>query len=293
MTPSNAMSFRLLPKGQRPTRLAPRGLVGDGSHRCALLGATTTVMIHSRVGWGAALCTADWDSDGITDLLCGAERNCLLFFRNEGTNREPRLVNKGFVRADGKPLALPVEPVPKSPPGVYLLDYYPVPEPVDWNGDGRIDLLAGGFITGRVYFYENLGKSPDSIPRLAFRGPLEADGKPLNVGDWAAAPTAADFDNDGDLDLICGNMPLTAGGGDSADPDTFLRYYVNVGHPQEAASCGARVLQEGQVPFRSAGDTAGSGPQCGRAARPGGQCGRECLPVLQRRIEDAAAVCGA
>jgi hypothetical protein len=275
------ISFRLLPEGRLPDRMPPRGFVGDGSHRCAPLGAGSTGMIHSRVsvadwnsdglpdlliggaqghvlfypnrgtrtqpefpfarfvstadgrpldvGWSAAPLAVDWDGDGVTDLLCGAERNRILFFRNEGTNRAPRLVNKGFVTADGKPIELPVAPVPKSPAGVYQLDYYPVLDAVDWNGDGKIDLLAGGFVTGRVYFFENVGTNRDGTPRLTFRGPLEADGKPLNVGDWAAAPCAADFDGDGDLDLICGNMPINAAGGDSADAEHFLRYYENVG----------------------------------------------------------------
>src|SRR5205085_579316 len=44
-----AISFRLLPKGRVPDRLAPRGFVGDGSHRCAPLGHSTTGVIHSRV----------------------------------------------------------------------------------------------------------------------------------------------------------------------------------------------------------------------------------------------------
>lgn len=276
-----AVSFRLLARGQVPERLAQRGFVGDGSHRCASLGHSTTAMIHSRVtvadwngdtlpdllvggatghviiyinrgtkiepkfphgrllctadgkpldvGWSAAPLAIDWDGDGRTDLLCGAERNRVLFFRNEATNQAPRLVHKGFITVEGRPLELPVEPVPKSPRGVYTLDYYPVLDAVDWNGDGRVDLLAGGYITGRVYFYENVGANSDSTPNLKARGPLEADGKPLNVGDWAAAPCAADFDCDGDLDLIAGNMPLTSGGGDAVDADHFLRYFENIG----------------------------------------------------------------
>jgi hypothetical protein len=295
------VSFRLLPKGQRPERMAPRGFVGDGSHRCAPLGASTTGVILGRVavadwdgdglpdlllggarghvllypnrgtrtrpdfpsarllftadgmpldvGFSSAPLAVDWDGDGITDLLCGAERNRILFFHNAGTNRNPQLVNRGFVLADGKPLALPVEPVPKSPPGVYELDYFPTLDAVDWNGDGRLDLLCGGYVTGRIYFYENVGRSPDGTPRLAFRGPLEADGRPLNVGDWAASPCVADFDGDGDLDLITGNMPLTAGGGDATDTEHLLRYYENIGTRTQPRLVERPFPKQGSFPY--------------------------------------------
>ncbi|MFN0051825.1 MAG: FG-GAP repeat domain-containing protein [Planctomycetales bacterium] len=181
------------------------------------------------VGWSSAPLAVDWDGDGDLDLLSGCERNRVLFYRNEGTAAAPRLVNRGFVTADGKPVELPVKPVPKSPDGVYLLDYYPMLEAADWTGDGRLDLLAGGYITGRIFLYEGGDRNSDGTPQLAFRGPLQADGAPLNVGDWAASPCAADFDGDGDLDLISGNMAITAGGGDDTDPDHVLRYWENVG----------------------------------------------------------------
>lgn len=185
------------------------------------------------VGWSAAPLAVDWDGDGLVDLLCGAERNCILFYKNEGRAGAPRLVNRGFVTVAGERLTLPVTPVPKSPAGVYELDYYPVLDAVDWNSDGRVDLLAGGYITGRIYLFENTDAGADAVPILRDRGPLVADDKPLNVGDWAAAPCAADFDGDGDFDLISGNMAVNAGGGDAVDPDHFLRYYENVGTRSE------------------------------------------------------------
>jgi hypothetical protein len=204
------------------------------------------------VGWSAAPLAVDWDGDGDLDLLCGAERNRVLFYRNTGDARAPRLQIEGFVKADGRPLALPVEPVPKAPAGVFALDYYPVLDAADWDGDGRLDLLAGGFITGRVYRFAATDREADGAPRLESRGPIETDGKPLNVGDWAAAPCACDFDGDGDLDLVCGNMPMTAGGGDSTDREHFLRYYENVGGPTAPRLSERPFPREGEGAFPDA-----------------------------------------
>lgn len=186
------------------------------------------------VGSSSAPKIVDWDGDGIKDLLLGAEWNRILIFRNEGTNSKRQLRYAGFLRADGDILQLPITPLERGSEDIFKRDYYPVLETVDWDADGDIDLLAGGYITGRVFFYENKGPDKDGLPVLTFRGPLEADGKPLNVGHWCAAPCAADFDADGDLDLMSGNMPVGLSGGDAEGKGNFLRYYENTGTPQMA-----------------------------------------------------------
>ncbi len=180
-------------------------------------------------GMLAAPKVVDWDGDGVKDLLVGTEWNRILFYRNLGTNKERILNYEGFVETEGKPLELPIAPLVRGSSDVFKRDYYPVLETVDWDGDGDTDLLAGGYITGRIYFYENVGRGDGGVPRLVLRGPLQADGKPLNVGHWCAAPCLADFDNDGDLDLLSGNMPMYVRSADKANEPAMLQYYENLG----------------------------------------------------------------
>jgi hypothetical protein len=198
------------------------------------------------VGWGSAPHAVDWDGDGLTDLLVGAERNRLVWFRNRGAKGKPRFEYVGLMKtADGAAVELPTVPVPEGP-DVFKLDYYPVVDTADWDGDGDLDLLAGGFITGRVYLYENVA-GPGREPRLRLAGPLMADGKELDVV-WAAAPATADLDGDGDLDLMSGSMPITAGGGDAASRESFLHYFVNEGTPREARLVRRPFPCRGQLP---------------------------------------------
>jgi hypothetical protein len=198
------------------------------------------------VGWGSAPHAVDWDGDGLFDLLVGGERNRLLLFRNRGAKGRPRFEYAGLVKTDdGEVLALPTEPVPEGPE-VFKLDYYPVVDTVDWDHDGDLDLLAGGYITGRVYWYENVA-GPGHEPKLRLNGPLEADGQPLDVV-WGAAPSVADLDGDGDWDLVSGSIPMTRGGGDSDSREYFLYYFINEGTPHEARLRQVPLPHRGQFP---------------------------------------------
>ena len=168
--------------------------------------------------------------------MVGGERNRLLWYRNRGTKGQPRFEYAGLVTTDdGQPLVLPVEPVPEGP-DIFKLDYYPVLETVDWDHDGDLDLLAGGFITGRIYFTKTL-RAPGSEPQAAAE-PVRwsADGKPLDV-QWAAAPAVADLDGDGDWDL---DQRLHADDGRRRRfgvERTFLHYFRNDGNARAVRGC--------------------------------------------------------
>jgi hypothetical protein len=279
-----AIYFDLLPAGNEPDVLPRTGFVGDGAERIEEIGETTHTQQLSRievadwngdglpdilvggerggiiwypnrgsqteakfsyakllftadgkpldVGFSATPLVIDWDGDGVQDLLSGAEWNRVVWYKNVGTNQAPKLVYKGLIYTDdGKPFELPHDPVPEIK-SVYEKDYHPVLAAADINGDGHVDILAGGYITGRIYFFENLGRNKNNLPILHFRGPLEADGAPLDVA-WSAAPTIADFDGDGLLDIVTGDMPMTEGGGDSASSENFLFYFKNTGTPSQ------------------------------------------------------------
>ena len=95
---------------------------------------------------------------------------------------------------------------------------------VDFNGDGRLDIAAGagdwtdygwdnayasdgtwtnGPLRGFVYLVENKGSSAE--PSYAEPVKIQAGGSALEVFGWPS-PNFADFDGDGDSDLICGEF---------------------------------------------------------------------------------------
>lgn len=115
---------------------------------------------------------------------------------------------------------------------------------VDYENDGDLDLIVGmddwgdygwdnafdtegnwtnGPLHGYVYLVEN------QADQFTLKGKLEAAGKPIDVY-GAPSPNLADFDGDGDLDLICGEFV------------DKLSWFENTGTRQQPQYAEARYL---------------------------------------------------
>ena len=152
----------------------------------------------------------DYDGDGLQDLIIGVGywgdygwdnaydakgnwtngplRGFVYFSKNTGTKENPDYADPMKVMAG----EVPVE--------VYG---WPSPNFDDFDGDGDLDLLCGEFLDGFTYF-ENRGKR--DAPQYAKGVRLRTDNdQPLVMDLQMITPTAIDWDQDGDVDLITGD----------------------------------------------------------------------------------------
>ncbi len=166
---------------------------------------------------------ADWDGDGLPDILTGSFSGRLMLYRNEGKAGAPRF-HRGEPFFD------------------ISLAYNSHPRILDFDQDGRLDLLLG-VNWGTVSLYRNtaVGRSVGQKPMLRrsqlFQG---ADGTNLSIRDENGddtTPELSDLDGDGVLDLISGGkngrLFFMKGIGSSSRLDSFQslleRYEQNLG----------------------------------------------------------------
>lgn len=135
-------------------------------------------------------CVADFDGDGLNDIICGEFVDGLTWFRNVGTKSKPRFAaGRQMKDCKGNEVRFHIEMI--------------VPVACDFDRDGNIDLVVSDE-DGRVAYLRNTGKvkrqMPQFEPAVYFR--QKADKVKFGA---LVTPWSVDWDADGKVDLVCGN----------------------------------------------------------------------------------------
>jgi hypothetical protein len=133
----------------------------------------------------------DADNDGRKDLLIGEAEGTIRLYRNINTDNDPQfdggtLLQVGF---PGSKLDIDV-------------GQRPTPAIVDWNNDGRRDIVAGSK-DGKIHLFINEGT--DSAWDFRLEQFIQEDGTDMIVPSLRASPEIMDLDGDGVKDLLSGN----------------------------------------------------------------------------------------
>jgi hypothetical protein len=164
-----------------------------------------------------------WDSDERKDLLVGQANGTIRIFRNMGTDEKPRFDDGPLLQVGERD----IDVGDRATPCV-----------VDWNNDGRIDMVVGA-LDGKIHVYLNCGCSgtvrPSFLTSQAAGTCIQVNGSDLIVYGNRSSPVIVDLDGDGKKDMLTGNT------------NGQLRFYKNIGTDAEPSFSDCTRVQSNGV----------------------------------------------
>ena len=165
-----------------PKWAAPEYLEADGKPIRIMAGPNGSIQGPAEAKWGyTTLSVADWDGDGLPDLIVNSIWGKVVWFKNIGTRTAPKLAAAQPIEVewDGPPATLPYGWL--RPHGKELLTQWrTTPVAVDWNHDGLIDLVMLDQ-EGYLAFFERARRNGKLVllpPKRVF---CDEKGKPLRL----------------------------------------------------------------------------------------------------------------
>jgi hypothetical protein len=164
-----------------------------------------------------------WDGDDRKDLLVSQADGRFKLFLNIGTDDDPTFDGGTFLQVGAPGFKTDIDVGSRATLTV-----------VDWNSDGRKDLVAGA-VDGEIHIFLNEGTdvAPDFLEEILALN----DGEVLVVPTLRSSPAVLDADGDGKKDLLTGN---TYGA---------LLLYVNTGTDEEPSFSGYVSVEADGVPI--------------------------------------------
>lgn len=197
------------PGVERPRWAAPKPLKAGGKIIRPMAGPNGSIQGPAEAKWGyTTLSVADWDGDGLPDILMNSILGKVVWYKNIGSRNSPQIAAARPVEVewDGPPPALAYGWL--RPEGRALLTQWrTTPVAVDWNRDGLTDLVMldqEGFLA----FFERAKQNGILTLLPPARVLCNEKGAPLMLAKGSAGKSGrrkiciVDWDGDGKLDIL-------------------------------------------------------------------------------------------
>lgn len=197
------------PGVEKPKWAAPVKLTVNGEVIRIMAGPNGSIQGPAEAKWGyTTLSVADWDGDGLPDLLVNSIFGKVLWFQNIGSRQSPRLAPPQPVEVewDGPPPTLAYGWL--RPSGRALLTQWrTTPVAVDWNHDGLTDLIMID-PEGCLAFFARARRDGKRVLLPPAQVLCDENGHPLRLSKGPAGKSGrrklcvVDWDGDGRLDIL-------------------------------------------------------------------------------------------